>query len=148
MESLGPLLEARLDLCHAKGFDGVEADNLDAYQADTGFPLAAQDQLRFNRWLADQAHVRSLSIGLKNDPEQVVQLVDDFDWALAEDCFAQGWCEALIPFAAQAKQVVAVEYTDCEVDWAGACSQARALGFEVMLKNRELDAWRGLCGGE
>ena len=148
MEQLGPLLEARLDLCRAKGFDGVEADNLDGYQAATGFPLTAHDQLRFNRWLATEAHARGLSIGLKNDPEQVTELVDDFDWALLEDCFAQGWCEALAPFAAQGKLVVAVEYTDSGVDWPDACSQARRQGFSLVLKNRELDAWRGLCADE
>jgi len=145
LEVLAPILKARLDLCRAKGFDGVETDNLDGYQAATGFALTAQDQLRFNRWLAAEAHARGLSIGLKNDPEQVMDLADDFDWALVEDCFAQGWCEAMAPFAAQGKLVVAVEYTDSVVDWPGACSQARSLGFSILLKNRELDAWRGLC---
>ena len=28
---LGPIMEARLDLCKAKGFDGVEPDNVDGY---------------------------------------------------------------------------------------------------------------------
>jgi len=145
LEGLAPILKARLDLCRAKGFDGVETDNLDGYQAATGFPLTAQDQLRFNRWLAAEAHARGLSIGLKNDPEQVMDLAGDFDWALVEDCFAQGWCEAMAPFATQGKLVVAVEYTDSGVDWPGACTQARSLGFSIVLKNRELDAWRGLC---
>ncbi len=30
---LAPIMGARLELCAAKGFDGVEADNLDSYQA-------------------------------------------------------------------------------------------------------------------
>jgi hypothetical protein len=145
MEALAPQLEARLDLCRAKGFDGVEADNLDGYQAATGFPLTAQDQLRFNRWLAGQAHARGLSIGLKNDPEQVMDLADDFDWALVEDCFGHGWCEAFAPFAAQGRLVVAVEYADSGVDWPGACAQARALGYSMVFKNRDLDAWLATC---
>ena len=145
MDLLTPILEARLDLCQAKGFDGVEPDNIDAYQAATGFPLAAQDQLFFNRWLASEAHARGLSIGLKNDPDQADELADDFDWALLEDCFAQGWCEALAPFSTWGKMVVAVEYTDSGVDWQEACSQAGRLGFSLVLKNRELDAWRQTC---
>ena len=36
----------------AKGFDGVEADNVDGYAHHTGFPLTAADQLRYNRFLA------------------------------------------------------------------------------------------------
>jgi len=31
-------------------------------------------QLKYNRWLADEAHARGLSIGLKNDPDQAVDL--------------------------------------------------------------------------
>ena len=71
LDVLGPLLEARMDLCRDKGFDAVEADNVDGYANRTGFPLTAADQLRFNRFLAAAAHARGLSIGLKNDLDQV-----------------------------------------------------------------------------
>src|SRR5215831_13042770 len=70
-DALRPLLEARMDLCRSKGFDGIELDNVDGYQNDTGFPLVASDQLTFNRALAASAHARSLSVGLKNDLDQV-----------------------------------------------------------------------------
>jgi hypothetical protein len=72
----------RLRLCREKGLDAVEPDNIDAYTNDTGFPMTYEDQLRFNRWLASEAHALGLSIGLKNHPEQVPDLVSDFDWAL------------------------------------------------------------------
>ena len=65
----------------------VEPDNVDAYQNSSGFSLTAADQLVFNQWLAQQAHSRGLSIGLKNDVDQVVQLQPYFDWALNEQCF-------------------------------------------------------------
>ena len=74
LDRLGPVLERRLDLCVRKGFDGVEADNVDAYANDSGFPLRAADQLRFNRFLAREAHARGLSIALKNDLDQVAEL--------------------------------------------------------------------------
>ena len=48
---LGPLLQWRIDRCAAKGFDGVEFDNVDGYQNPTGFRLTAADQLRFNTGL-------------------------------------------------------------------------------------------------
>ncbi len=71
LSALAPLMRARLDLCQAKGFDAVEPDNIDGYQVDggTGFPLTAGDQLRYNRWIAAEAHCRDLSIGLKNDSD-------------------------------------------------------------------------------
>lgn len=145
LDLLAPLMTARLDLCRAKGFDGVEPDNIDGYTNGTGFPLTAADQLRYNRWLAQAAHARGLSIGLKNDPEQVAELIDDFDWALTEDCFAQGWCDQLRPFVVAGKAVFAAEYTDTGITTADFCAQARTMQFNAILKHRDLDAWREAC---
>lgn len=148
LDALAPLLRARLDLCAAKGFDAIEPDNIDGFTNDTGFPLTYADQLAFNIWLAQEAHARGLSIGLKNDAEQATELVPYFDWALVEDCFAQGWCEMMTSFIAAGKTVFAAEYTD---NWSETqflrrvCPQAMALGFSAILKNRELDAWLLSC---
>ena len=111
LRTLGPVLKRRLDLCARKGFDGVEADNVDAYANDSGFPLRAAHQLRFNRFLARAAHARGLAIALKNDVDQADELADDFDWALVEECFEYDECERLRPFTAAGKAVWAVEYT-------------------------------------
>ena len=40
----------------------------------------------YNRWLADQAHRRGLSVGLKNDLGQIPELLSQFDWAINEQC--------------------------------------------------------------
>ena len=45
IDVLAPLMHARLDLCRAKGFDGVEPDNIDIYPEDTGFELTYKDGL-------------------------------------------------------------------------------------------------------
>jgi len=74
IELLAPIMRARLDACQSKGFDGIEPDNIDSYTNETGFPLTYQDQLNYNIWLAEEAHTRGLSIGLKNDGEQVLSL--------------------------------------------------------------------------
>ena len=74
IDLVGPIMRARLDECKAKGFDGVEPDNIDGYTNDTGFPLTYEDQLKYNVWLANEAHARGLSIGLKNDPDQADDL--------------------------------------------------------------------------
>ena len=95
---LRPWIERRLDLCRAKGFDAVEADNVDAYANASGFPLTADDQLRFNRFLAAAAHERGLAIALKNDLDQVAALEPDFDLAVVEQCFQYRECDRLEPF--------------------------------------------------
>ncbi len=148
IELLAPIMRARLDWCKAKGFDGIEPDNIDGYTNDTGFPLTYQDQLQYNIWLANEAHARGLSIGLKNDDEQVGDLLSHFDWAMTEDCFAEGWCADVQPFIAAGKAVFAAEYTDqmtVNEFLSGVCPQAQAMGFSAILKDRDLDAWRTGC---
>jgi endo-alpha-1,4-polygalactosaminidase (GH114 family) len=145
LDTLAPILTHRLDLCAQKGFDGVEPDNVDGYQNNTGFSLSAADQLRFNRWLAAEAHVRGLSIGLKNDPEQAADLVDHFDWALLEDCYAQNWCNLLDIFINQEKAVFAIEYTDEQTDFEQVCLLAAKDRINVVFKNRNLDSFEDHC---
>jgi hypothetical protein len=148
IDLLAPILSARLDQCQAKGFDGVEPDNVDGYTADTGFPLTDQDQLRFNLWLAAEAHAHGLSIGLKNDGEQAAELVSQFDWALTEDCFAQQWCQEMEPFITADKAVFAAEYTDAisaSRFLEEVCPQAATMHLSAILKKRDLGAWRQGC---
>ena len=44
-----------MDLAKSKGCDGIEPDNVDGHEDDndTGFNFGYDDQLRYNRWLAD-----------------------------------------------------------------------------------------------
>lgn len=142
LDLLAPIMEARLDLCRQKGFDGVEPDNVDAYTNRSGFPLSAQDQLRYNRWFAQAAHARGLSVGLKNDLDQVPQLVESFDWALVEQCFQYNECDRVAPFVAAGKAVFEVEYTLAP---AAFCARASKLGFNAMRKNLNLNAYREVC---
>jgi hypothetical protein len=135
-------MEARLDLCKAKGFDGVEPDNIDGYSNSTGFPLTYQDQIAYNQWIAGAAHTRGLSVGLKNDRDQVPDLEASFDWALDEQCFRYQECDALSPFGSAGKAVFEVEY---QGSTATFCPVADALGFNSMKKCLSLDAWRQDC---
>jgi Glycoside-hydrolase family GH114 len=68
-----------------------------------------------------------------------------FDWALTEDCFAESWCEDMLPFIQAGKAVFAAEYTDTGARLEDICLQARQLGFSAILKKRELDAWQRAC---
>lgn len=142
---LEPIMQKRLELCWEKGFDAVEPDNIDGYTNRTGFQLTYQGQLEYNRWLADAAHALGLAIGLKNDPEQVVDLLPYFDFAISEDCFADGWCQQLLPFIQAGKAVLAAEYSDTDVDMDEACALAKRWSFSLILKNRNLNAFREDC---
>jgi hypothetical protein len=142
IDQLAPIILARLDLAHQKGCDGVEPDNIDGYANDSGFPLSVSDQLLYNRWLAEQAHLRRLSIGLKNDLDQVPDLLSYFDWALNEQCFQYAECDQLIPFIQAGKAVFGVEY---ELEPEAFCPQANALNFDWLKKNLDLDASRIAC---
>ncbi len=145
IDKLAPIILARLDMCKAKGFDAVEPDNIENFNEDTGFPLTYDDQLKYNRWLVEQAHARGLSIGMKNDGDQVTDLVNDFDWALTEDCFYQNWCDQMKPFIQQGKAVFAAEYTDTGIMLDDFCPLAKEIKFSVIFKNRGLDAFRKTC---
>ena len=142
LDLLGPIMEARLDQCRDKGFDGVEFDNVDGYDNDSGFPLTYEDQLAYNRFLANEAHKRGLSAALKNDLEQIPDLLDFFDFAINEECFQYHECDALLPFIEAGKAVFAVEYELAPDEF---CDQANAMRFSAMRKDPVLDAYREVC---
>jgi len=137
-------IAARLQRAKDRGCDAVEPDNVDGFANTSGFPLTAADQLEFNRFLAHEAHARGLSVGLKNDLDQVGALVADFDWALDEQCAQFDECDQLAPFIQANKAVFHVEYgTDALV--TTVCPDANARNFDTLIKKLELDAWRVPC---
>jgi hypothetical protein len=139
---LRPIIAARFKTCAEKGFDGIEADNVDGYENDTGFPLTGDDQLAFNKMVAGLAHADGLAIGLKNDLDQVQQLLPDFDFAVNEQCAQYTECDELTPFISAGKAVFHVEYS---MPLDQFCAQTMALGFSSMRKNTALDAPRWPC---
>ncbi|MDT0320316.1 endo alpha-1,4 polygalactosaminidase [Streptomyces millisiae] len=142
LDVLEPIMAERFDMCADKGFDAVEPDNMDAYVNDSGFDITADDQLAFNRMIADLAHERGLSVGLKNDLDQIPELVDDYDFAVNEQCAQYEECEALTPFVEAGKAVFHAEY---ELTTEEFCPVTTALGLSSLLKNLDLDVWRETC---
>ncbi len=137
-------MKARLDLAVKKRCDGVEPDNVDGYANDPGFPLTAATQLDYNTFLATEAHARGLSIGLKNDLDQVTALVTKFDWALNEECHTYGECEMLSPFISAGKAVFHVEYGAATLA-STVCPATKPLGFSSLIKKLDLGVWRTAC---
>ncbi len=107
---LEPIMAARLRMCAAKGFDGVEPDNIDAQGNDPGFPITLADQFRYATWIAAQAHRLGLAVLQKNDPEQASVLEPSFDGALVEQCRQYGECGAFKPYLRAGKPVLDAEY--------------------------------------
>jgi len=138
LDVLQPLMRARLELAAEKKCDGVEPDNVDAYTNESGFALRPNDQLEYNRWLASTAHELGLSIGLKNDLNQIEELVGDFDWALNEQCFQYDECERLLPFIEAGKAVFGVEYSEESLKPLEYCPKANEYGFSWLTKTYDL----------
>lgn len=139
------ILAARMDLAVERGCDAVDPDNVDGYQNQNGLGLTAEDQLDFNRWLADEAHARDLAVGLKNDLGQLEDLAEHFDFAVNEECHDYDECGLLSAFTADDKSVLNLEYVD---DWADAddkadevCGEGPAL--DTLIKTWDLGPeWR------
>jgi hypothetical protein len=144
IDRLAPILRKRFDICARKGFDAVEPDNIAGYENKTGFPLSGRDQLRFNRWVAREVHRRGMSVALKNDPEQVGQLLEHFDFAVVEECFAYDECARFSPFVEAGKAVFEAEYQRA---LASFCPAAAELRFSAIRKGYDLFAAPWLpCG--
>ena len=142
VQVIGPLIEARLDMAVAKGCDAVEPDQDNGWENDPGFPITREESIAWNIWVADAAHARGLSVGLKNSVTETAELEPYFDWNLNEECFQYQECELLEPFTRAGKAVLQVEYATDPRDF---CPRASALGFASMRKNLELDAARMAC---
>jgi len=142
IDLLAPILRARIDACRAKGFDGVDPDNLNGFENDTGFPLTATDQLRFNTWLANETHARELSIGLENDGPQAGTLAPYFDWVIVEECIEQRNCGEYAPFTRAGKPIFEIEYRK---PTRRTYAEARRRRISVVFKTPALSAPRKTC---
>lgn len=123
LDVLGPIMHDRMQMCLDKGFDMIEPDDVDGWQNTTGFPLTYQDQLKYNRWLAQTAHSMGIAILQKGDIIQTQDLVDYFDATLNEECYRYRECTnpwnpdtdseqiGLQAYSRQNKQVWIAEYT-------------------------------------
>jgi hypothetical protein len=138
---LGTILQARVQMCRAKGFDAVDFDNVDGYANSTGFGLTGADQLAFNKYLASLAHRAGLLVALKNDPGQIPQLLPSFDFAVDEQCFQYGGC-GLDRFVAAGKPAFDIEY---QRPAKAFCPAANRENVNALVKHLSLGAWRVAC---
>ncbi len=143
-KTLKIIMKKRLDMAKEKGCDGVEADNVDGYANDTGFDLTPEDQLSYNKFIATQARERGLSVGLKNDLDQVKELEPFFDFSVNERCHEHRICHKLKPFIEHNKPVFNAEYARKYVENKdGArekmCKDSKDFGLQTLVLPTELD---------
>ncbi len=138
--SVRSVMEGRLDLAARKGCDGVEPDNVDAYDNESGLSLSRDDQIDFNSWLAAEARRRDLAVGLKNSLDLIPELVDQFDFAVNEECWANDECGELALFTEAGKPVFHAEYDRAMIDGGfDGCAWARAQNIRTLVLPIDLD---------
>lgn len=142
LDILIPIMRARMEMAVTKGCHAVDPDNVDGYANSSGFPLSYNDQLAYNIALTETAHDLGLAIGLKNNLDQIKDLVSHYDFAVNEECFQYGECNALKPFIAAGKPVFGIEYN---LSKASFCPQANLMNFDFQKKKLSLDAWVETC---
>ena len=141
-DSVREIMSARLAEAAAKGCDGVEPDNMDGYLNDPGFDLTYDDQLSYNRFIAEAAHDADLLVGLKNDLDQIEDLVTYFDFAVNEECWEYQECEMTLPFIEAGKAVFHAEYSDSLQDpetLSEFCDEMNSLGLSSLYLPLALD---------
>jgi len=142
-ELIKPIMEKRLDLAVEKGCDGVDPDNMNGYINDTGFNLSFNDQIKYNKYIAEEAKKRGLVVALKNDLAQISELVDNFDFLVNEECFEFNECDKLKPFILQNKAVFNIEYKKEYIEnselRAKICKKSKEMNFSTLFLSLELD---------
>jgi len=143
-KNLKSIMLSRLDLAVQKGCDGVDPDNMDGYTNDTGFNIDAAEQLTYNKFIANEAHKRGLTVGLKNDIDQIAELEPFFDFSVNEQCHIYNECESMLPFIVANKPVLNLEYAtkyikNTDGEQISMCTHSSQLQFKTLIMPLALD---------
>jgi hypothetical protein len=129
---LRPVLSARLELCRAKRFQGVDADETYGYANPTGFDLTSADQLTFDRRVADLARSYGLAAGVRTLPDMAGRVEPFADFTVVDGCFTSPQCVNFFAFIEADKAVYDVETG--ETDPRRVCTLARVYGYAAIRK--------------
>lgn len=139
-----PLMEARLDVCEAKGFSLVELDNMDAYDNDTGLGVSLVDELAYIQALVQAIDSRGMGAIHKGATALVPDLEGIMEALLLEDCVLYDHCEAGGAYLLAGKPVWNAEYPDAwddegrDFELEGVCTAAEASGVSTLIKELDL----------
>jgi hypothetical protein len=144
------IMVKRLDLAVSKGCDGVDPDNTDGYDNDNGLNLTQDTAVDYISFLAEEAHNRNLSIGLKNSGNIIPRVLSKMQWAVNEQCVQYDECDVTRPFIDANKPVFGIEYPAGAPDVSSAieakiCDDPQRENFSTLLKEMDLNAWYYAC---
>ncbi|KAF2669987.1 hypothetical protein BT63DRAFT_432522 [Microthyrium microscopicum] len=142
------IMQARIALAASKGCDGIDPDNMDAYNNQNGggfsTPLTQADAVTYTQALSAAAKSAGLAIGLKNAGEILPQVTDHVDFAVNESCVQFNECELYDSFVGGGKPVFHIEYSSS----TSVCTQGGATSaLSTVLKNDALDGTVTYCDG-
>ncbi|CAN9201812.1 hypothetical protein AA0119_g6288 [Alternaria tenuissima] len=156
-ENVRRVMKSRVNLAKSKECDGVDPDNVDAYQNDNGLSLTQNDSIAYMQYLSDITAPLNLTLGLKNAGDIIPAVLPIVHFSVNEECVKYGECTTFAPFIAARKPVFHIEYPDgagaeqglqgdavgqsCDRKGKGEGSE----GFSTVLKKMELDGWVEYC---
>jgi hypothetical protein len=83
-------------------------------------------------------------VGVSTSDDLVATLAAEAEWGVTAECLTTDDCQAFQPFTAASKAVFVVEYGS-NGDAPALCAEAARLGYSLVIKRRELDAFRAGC---
>lgn len=141
LKTIAPIMRKRIKKCKDRGFDVLDADNINGFENDTGFELTRGDSVRYIRWLASEAHRQGLSFSLKNGEALIGEVADVVDMMQSESCYLYDNCERVSAMTDLGKPVFAVEYIElvgrAEFE-TKACQVASEFGLAMILRTQDL----------
>eukprot|EP00121_Abeoforma_whisleri_P011638 Awhi_evm1s10740 len=143
LEALKPLMTKRFELAAKKGCDAIEGDNVDCYQNDC-ISKMTQSQLRpyqiaYNTFQVDLAHSLGMAMGLKNSVGLVKDMVDQYDFAVNEECKQWEECHLLKPFEKSGKAIFGTEYVKDLSEGPEVCRVAEENGMATKYIQQSTD---------
>jgi hypothetical protein len=92
LRALQPMIDKRLSMCRAKGFDAVELDDIESFDSATGFHLTTGDAQNFLAWVMNDVHKHGMTALWKNTGLLSWWGRDYTDGAVVEECYAYSQC--------------------------------------------------------
>jgi endo-alpha-1,4-polygalactosaminidase (GH114 family) len=150
-QNVRDIMASRIEMAQTKGCDGVDPDNIDGYDNDTGLNLTKADSIDYLAFLAGEAHARNMSIGLKNGGAIVSHVIGAMQWDINEQCEQYDECDLFQPFIAEDKPVFHIEYPSSSPkittkQKTKICDNTSADGFSTIMKSPSgLTDWVDAC---
>lgn len=140
--ALAPIMRARMIACRDKGFDAIDADNVNGFENNTGFYITREDSIEYIIWLAEEAHSLGMAFSLKNSESLVEEVRYSVDMMQSESCFVYSNCANASKMSDIDKPVFAVEYEEAidQSRFWEACGVAEQYSFSMVYRDIRLFA--------